>query len=49
MEQRQLGRSGLTVPVIGMGTWKTFDVRGAYAEQQRQEIVQTALIRLVAA
>ena len=27
MEQRPLGGSGLTVPVIGMGTWQTFHVR----------------------
>jgi aryl-alcohol dehydrogenase-like predicted oxidoreductase len=25
IEQRPLGRSGLTVPAIGMGTWRTFD------------------------
>ncbi len=42
MEQRRLGRSGLTVPVIGMGTWKTFDVRGAAVEAERTTIVQAA-------
>ena len=31
MEQRALGQSGLTVPAVGMGTWQTFDVRGADA------------------
>ena len=43
MEQRPLGRSGLTVPVIGMGTWRTFDMRGATAEQNARAIVDRAL------
>jgi len=32
MEQRRFGSTGLQVPVIGMGTWQTFDVRGAAAD-----------------
>lgn len=28
MEQRAFGRTGLTVPAVGMGTWQTFDVHG---------------------
>ena len=43
METRTLGATGLTVPVVGMGTWKTFDVRGARAEAQARTIVETAL------
>jgi aryl-alcohol dehydrogenase-like predicted oxidoreductase len=35
MEQRLFGRTGLRVPVIGMGTWQTFDVRGSAAESRR--------------
>ena len=36
MEERAFGATGLTVPVIGMGTWKTFDVRGAQVDARRQ-------------
>lgn len=43
MEQRALGASGLRVPVVGMGTWKTFDVRGAEGEAQAKAIVSRAL------
>ncbi len=43
METRTLGQTGLQVPVIGMGTWQTFDVRGAAAEQNASAIVDAAL------
>jgi aryl-alcohol dehydrogenase-like predicted oxidoreductase len=43
MEQRVLGKTGLRVPVVGMGTWKTFDVRGTEAEANAREIVDAAL------
>jgi aryl-alcohol dehydrogenase-like predicted oxidoreductase len=33
MEQRTLGGTGIDVPVIGMGTWQTFDVREARVVQ----------------
>ena len=35
MEQRAFGKTGLRVPVVGMGTWRTFDVRGPLADQRR--------------
>lgn len=43
MEIRDLGRSGLRVPVIGMGTWRTFDVSGPAAEDGCRAIVSAAL------
>jgi aryl-alcohol dehydrogenase-like predicted oxidoreductase len=43
MEHRQLGRSGLVVPAVGMGTWRTFDVHGELAEAERRAVVDAAL------
>src|SRR5512139_559361 len=36
MELRQFGRTTLRVPVVGMGTWQTFDVRGRLADSRRE-------------
>jgi aryl-alcohol dehydrogenase-like predicted oxidoreductase len=43
MEQRTLGRTGLQVPVIGMGTWHTFDVREEAAIKNAHTVVDAAL------
>lgn len=42
MENRAFGRTGLTVPVIGMGTWNTYNARGAEAAA-RQAVTDAAL------
>jgi aryl-alcohol dehydrogenase-like predicted oxidoreductase len=42
MEERPLGATGLVVPVVGMGTWRTFDVRGP-REANAARVVATAL------
>jgi aryl-alcohol dehydrogenase-like predicted oxidoreductase len=43
MEKRNLANSGLEVPVVGMGTWRTFDVRGPAAEANARAVVDHAL------
>ena len=44
MERRLLGKTGLRVPAVGMGTWRTFDVRGREPEQRAHAIVDEALM-----
>ena len=43
MERRRLGSSGLEAGVVGMGTWRTFDVRGGKAEKDRAVLVERAV------
>ena len=43
MEHRAFGSIGSTVPVVGMGTWQTFDVEGAAAEALARDVVDVAL------
>ncbi len=43
MERRRLGSSGLEAGVVGMGTWRTFDVRGGKAEKDRASLVERAV------
>ncbi|HET6751227.1 MAG TPA: aldo/keto reductase [Actinomycetes bacterium] len=43
MERRTLGPDGFEVPVVGMGTSRTFDVRGRAAEATSRRIVEEAL------
>ena len=43
MEQRDLGTTTLRVPAVGMGTWRTFDVRGKPEQSERKDLVTDAL------
>ena len=44
METRILGKTGMEVPIVGMGTWKTFDVRGTAAKRNARAVVDAALM-----
>jgi aryl-alcohol dehydrogenase-like predicted oxidoreductase len=43
MEHRTLGQTGLQVPVVGMGTWRTFDVQGEKALKNARRVIDNAL------
>jgi aryl-alcohol dehydrogenase-like predicted oxidoreductase len=44
VEHRQFGRTALSVPVIGMGTWKTFDVKDDPEVRDRRAVVDRAMV-----
>ena len=43
MEIREFGKSGLLVPAVGMGTWRTFDVCAEAAIANARSVVDTAI------
>jgi aryl-alcohol dehydrogenase-like predicted oxidoreductase len=43
VERRAFGKTGLAVPVVGMGTWDTFDVRDRAGGQNARAVVDAAL------
>jgi aryl-alcohol dehydrogenase-like predicted oxidoreductase len=43
VETRQFGRTGRSLPVVGMGTWSTFDVKSAEAEAHTALVLDEAL------
>ena len=43
MHFRPFGKSGLTVPAVGMGTWQSLDVRGDQEVAARRAVVDAAL------
>src|SRR3954454_21431031 len=43
VELRPLGEGGPQVPVVGMGTWQTFDVRGHEGIERAREVTDAAL------
>ena len=43
MEIRRFGKTGFDLPVVGMGTWSTFDVKGRDAEARTRAVLDAAL------
>ncbi len=43
MQIRKLGESGLLVPSVGMGTWRTFDIRGTGTMGNVSKVVKSAI------
>jgi aryl-alcohol dehydrogenase-like predicted oxidoreductase len=43
MERRRLGADGPELPVVGMGSWQTLDVRGSEGEARARDVVLAAL------
>ncbi|MEA2616809.1 MAG: hypothetical protein QOE72_2592 [Chloroflexota bacterium] len=43
MQRRAVGESGLEVPAVGMGTWRTFDVRTPAEVAARAEVLDEAI------
>ncbi len=41
MEHRPLGRTGVDLPVVGLGTWRTFDLPAA-RQAEADAVVATA-------
>jgi aryl-alcohol dehydrogenase-like predicted oxidoreductase len=42
LQRRDLGKTGVEVPAVGLGTWQVLDVRGR-EEVARHEVVRAAL------
>lgn len=40
VQERPLGATDITLPVVGMGTWKTFDVEGAERNARRRLVAE---------
>lgn len=43
MQIRKLGKSALLVPAVGMGTWRTFDIRGNGETANARRVVDSAI------